>query len=87
MALMIPDEWLAEAGIDELEVRVEIACRLYDAGRLSFAQAIRWSGLTRTGFEEALLDRSLPVYRPTSDDLQQDLETLERLGGGSCRSS
>ncbi|MEX1028179.1 MAG: UPF0175 family protein [Candidatus Paceibacterota bacterium] len=87
MALTIPDEWLAEAGIDERETRVEIACRLYDAGRLPFSQAIRWPGLTRTGFEEALLVRGLSVYRPTINDLQRDIETLERLGGESCRPS
>lgn len=41
MALTIPDEWLAEAGINERDARIEIGCRLFDAGRLPLAQAIR----------------------------------------------
>ena len=44
MPRTIPDEWLSEAGISADDARIEFACRLYDGGRLSFSQAIRWSG-------------------------------------------
>jgi len=80
MPLTIPDEWLRDAGITPEDARVEVACRLYDGGRLSFGQAIRWSGLTRTDFEAAMLARGLALYRPTVEDLEHDLETLQRLG-------
>ncbi|MFO7902844.1 MAG: UPF0175 family protein [Planctomycetota bacterium] len=80
MPLTIPDEWLHEAGISSDDARVELACRLYDSGRLSFGQAIRWSGLARTDFEAAMLTRGLALYRPTVEDLEHDLETLEQLG-------
>lgn len=83
MPLTIPDEWLRDAGITPDDARLEFACRLYDGGRLSFGQAIRWSGLTRTGFEAGMLARGLPLYRPTVEDLQQDLDTLARLGAGA----
>ncbi|MBC8870070.1 MAG: UPF0175 family protein [Planctomycetes bacterium] len=81
MPLTISDELLMEAGIDESDARIEIACRLFDASRLSFAHAMRWAGLSRTAFEEALLERGLAIFRPTVEDLQQDLQTLDRLGG------
>ena len=83
MPLTIPDEWLEEARISPDDARVELACRLYDGGRLSFGLAIRWSGLTRTDFEAAMLDRGLALYRPTIEDLEDDLETLDRLGDGT----
>ena len=80
MPLTIPDDLLAEAGLSERDARIEIACRLYDAGKLAIRAATRWTGLTRTEFEEELLRRKLPLCRPTKDDLNQDLETLQRLG-------
>lgn len=80
MPLTIPDELLSDAGITPDDARLEFACRLYDGGRLSFGQAMRWSGLTRTDFEAAMLARGLPLYRPTVEDLERDLDTLARLG-------
>jgi predicted HTH domain antitoxin len=79
MPLTIPDEWLRDAGITPDDARLEFACRLYDGGRLSFGQAIRWSGLTRTDFEAAMLARGLPLYRPTVEDLQHDLDEARRV--------
>ena len=80
MPLTIPDELLSDAGITPADARLEFACRLYDGRRLSFGQAIRWSGVTRTDFEAAMLARGLPLYRPTVEDLERDLDTLARLG-------
>lgn len=80
MPLTIPDELLSDAGITPDDARLEFACRLYDGGRLSFGQAIRWSGVTRTDFEAAMLARGLPLYRPTVEDLERDVDTLARLG-------
>lgn len=80
MPLTIGDDLLAEAGLSERDARIEIACRLYDAGRLAMPAATRWAGLGRTQFEEELLHREIAISRPTSEDLKQDLETLQRLG-------
>jgi len=74
MPLTIPDDLLAAAGLSERDARIEIACRLYDAGKLAIPAATRWTGL------EELLRRKLPLCRPTEEDLKQDLETLQRLG-------
>jgi predicted HTH domain antitoxin len=80
MPLTIPDEWLAQAGLDQREVLVEIACRLYAAGKLSLPQATHWSGLTRTELEEELLRRDLPLVRIDREYLDQELASLSRLG-------
>jgi predicted HTH domain antitoxin len=80
MPLTIPDDLLAEAGLNERDARIEIGCRLYDAGKLTMPAATRWAVLTRTQSEEELTCRQLAILRPTSADLKQDLETLDRLG-------
>lgn len=80
MPLTIPDQLLAEAGFSERDALIEIACRLYDAGKLAMPAATRWARLGRTQFEEELLGREIAITRPTSEDLKQDLQTLRQLG-------
>ena len=77
--LIIPDDWLAEAALSERDAKIEIACRLFEAGRLPMPTATRWAGLNRTEFEEELLRRKIAICRPTVEDLEQDIEALERL--------
>jgi predicted HTH domain antitoxin len=79
MPLTIPDQLLNEAGLSELEARVEIACRLYDAGKLTMPQATRWAGISRTQLEAALLERHLPLVRVNEQYWQQEIEGLKRL--------
>jgi predicted HTH domain antitoxin len=79
MPVVIPDETLREAGLTEREAVVEIACRLYDAGKLALWPAAKLAGLSRAEFEGELMGRKIPVYRPTERDLADDLATLERL--------
>ena len=80
MPLLIPDETLRDVGLNESEALVEIACRLFDAGKLTLWQAAKLAKLDRTTFEGELLGRAIPVYRPTPEDLTEDLATLRRLG-------
>jgi predicted HTH domain antitoxin len=83
MPVVISDETLKQAGLTEGEALVEIACHLYDVGKLSLWPAAKMAGLRRSEFEQALIDRKIPVYRPTLEDLAEDLETLEKLRGRS----
>jgi predicted HTH domain antitoxin len=78
--LTVPDEVLRQAGLSEREALLEFACRLFDAGRLSRWAAAQLAGLDRNGMEDALLERNIPIYRPTAEDLAQDLANLDRLG-------
>jgi predicted HTH domain antitoxin len=88
MPLTIPDELLAQAHLTEQEARVEIACHLYDARRISKAAASRLAGLSRVAFEEELLHRGLPLIRYTEEMFRQDLAaigpTSEREGGADA---
>lgn len=83
MPVVIPDETLEAAGMTEREAIVEIACRLYDAGKLALWPAAKLAGLSRPEFEQALVHRRIPVYRPTLQDLADDVATLNRLRGRS----
>jgi predicted HTH domain antitoxin len=74
--LLVPDDVLKEAGIDEAEALVELACRLFEAGKLALWPAARLAGLDRTAMEEALASRGIPIYRPTLDDLSRDLSAF-----------
>ncbi len=80
MPLVISDEMLRDAGVTENEAKLELACRLFDAGRLTLVRAARWAGVDRGTLEDALLQRGLPIYRPTIRDIEVDLATVEQLG-------
>lgn len=67
-------------GMSEREARVEIASRLFDAGKLGFHAAMRLAGLDRIEFEQSLAARGIAIYRPTADDLHDDLAALRRMG-------
>ena len=75
-SLQIPDDVLKQAGISEREAVVELACRLFETGRLSLCLAARLAGVSQSEFEDTLLDKHIPLYRYTTTDLQGDLRTL-----------
>ncbi len=77
--LQVPDDLLREAGLNEAEAVVELACRLFETGKLTLWPAARLAGLDRVAMEDVLAERSIPIYRPTLDDLAQDISTLERV--------
>ena len=80
LPLTISDELLERAELTEKEARVEIACRLFDAEILSLPMAGKWAGLERVEMESELAGREIPLYRLHADDLEQELETLRKLG-------
>ena len=79
MPLMISDEQLQQVGLTEDDARLELACRFFDANRLTLHQAANWAGLDRLGMEAALVQRGLPICRYTEEDLQGDLETIKHF--------
>ncbi len=81
MPVLISDEQLEEAGITEQEARVELACRLFDIGKLHLWPAAQLAGMSRGEFEEVLMARQIPVFRPTAQDIQDDLAAIERFRG------
>jgi predicted HTH domain antitoxin len=78
----IPDDVLKQAGLTERDARIEVACRLYDAGKLTLFAARQVAGLShRDEMEDELISRGIAVYRPTMEDLESDLRTLKKLFG------
>lgn len=80
MPVIIPDEAIREAGLSEREALVEFACHLFDVGKLSLPSAVRMAGLSRVALEQELRARHIAIYRPTVQDLKDDLEGFEQLG-------
>ncbi len=80
MPLTITDDELRAMGMSPREAREEIACRVFDAGRVGFHGAMRLAGLDRIEFEQSLAARGIAIYRPTVDDLHEDLAALRRAG-------
>jgi predicted HTH domain antitoxin len=81
MPLIIEDHFLKEAGLSEQEARVEIACRLFEAKRLSKLAARKLSGLDRIDFYMELGKRGIDAFGYTIEDLEKDIANLDRLFG------
>ena len=87
MPLVISDQALKSAGLSERDMRIEIACRLFDSGNLPLWPAAQLAGLSRGEFEEELACRKIAVYRPTLEDWEVDKQTIAELERKSCPSS
>lgn len=78
MALTISDEELQKLGMTEKELRIEIACRLFDIGKLHLWPAAQFAGLSRTEMEGELMERKIPIYRYiTLEDLEPEIRWLQ----------
>jgi predicted HTH domain antitoxin len=79
MTLEIPDEIFKAAKLDERGLRIELACHLFDAERLSLGQAARLAEMNRTEFEDELHQRGISIYRYGQDEFQQDADALAKM--------
>ncbi len=75
--LHVPGDVLEQAGISEKEALLELACRLFETDRLTVFLAAKVAGLSQAEFEGVLLDRKIPLYRYTEEDLENDLRTAD----------
>jgi predicted HTH domain antitoxin len=80
MPLTLTDDELKKAGLTAEEARVEIACRLFDAGKLDLWPAAQLAQMSRVEFEEQLALRKIPIYRLTIEDLEAEQRALDKLG-------
>ena len=80
MPLVIPDETLRAAGMNEGEAKIEIACRWFDEGKLAIGHAARLAGMSEAEFERELELRNIPRYRYTEEMLEHDVDVLKKLG-------
>jgi predicted HTH domain antitoxin len=79
MSLVIPDRTLQSAGLNEREMKLEIACRLFDAGKLELWPAAQLAGPSRGEFEEELALRKIAIWRPTREDWEAGKRTIGEL--------
>jgi predicted HTH domain antitoxin len=76
MTITLPDD-PALQGLDEAQLRLDLACGLFAAGRVSRTVAARVAGLDSMAFDEELFRRKIPSF--TEEMLDQDLASLDRL--------
>ena len=76
--LVVPREVLDSAKMSEDEMRIDLAAHLYATKRLSMGKAKRLAGLDLLSFQRELAKRNIYIHYGV-EDLEQDLETLERL--------
>lgn len=62
----------------EREALLESACRMFETGRLSLFLAAQLAGLPQPEFEDILLEKGIPIYPYSEDDLRDDLQTLKQ---------
>ena len=78
MTITLPDD-PALLKLDENQLRLDVACALFAAGRISRGVGARIAGVDRAAFDEALFVRHIPSY--TSEMLDQDLAAWEKMSG------
>ncbi len=76
MTITLPDD-PALLHLDEALLRLDIACGLFAAGRISRGVARRIAGMGSLEFDEELFRRKIPTW--TVEMFEQDMASLERL--------
>jgi predicted HTH domain antitoxin len=69
LTLTIPDN----LELDNLQVAMLVASRLYEQGRLSLGQAAEVAGLTKRTFAELLGTYNVSIFNYPASDLSRDV--------------
>ncbi len=76
MTITLPDD-PALLHLDEAQLKLDLACGLFAAGRISRGVAARIAGLGSLPFDEELFRRKIPTF--TEEMLDQDLAVWETM--------
>jgi predicted HTH domain antitoxin len=79
MSVVIPDEIVRATGMAEDELLQELAILLFQADRLTLAQASRLARLPQLQLQRLLGSRQIPPHYDGAE-FEADLETLRSLG-------
>ncbi len=71
--LQIPDS----VELEEFEIKMLLATRLYEQGRLSSGQAAEFAGLSKRAFVELLGKYGVSLFGYDFEELVKDLEDVE----------
>lgn len=79
MTFHVPDDILEQSGLSGQQMLLELACHLFDIGRLDLTSAARLATLDRVDFENVLRDRGIAIYRPTLSDMEDETKAIEKF--------
>ena len=69
LTLNIPDS----LGLDDMQVAMLVASRLYEQGKLSLGQAATVAGLTKRTFAELLGAHNVSIFNYPASDISRDV--------------
>lgn len=78
MLLELDDNVINSTGLSDQELRVELAVRLYEDGKITVGQGGTMTGLGSIRFQKELGKRKI-AWHYDVEDYEADLETLRRL--------
>lgn len=80
MLLELDDNVIKSTGLTEQELRIELAVRLYEDGKITVGQGGTMTGLGHVKFQRELGKREI-LWQFDIEDLHTDLETLKSVFG------
>jgi predicted HTH domain antitoxin len=76
--MKVTDELIQLSGMNEQQLREELALWLYSKGKLSMGRAARFCNMERIQFMELMAKQKIDINYSV-EDFEQDLETIEKL--------
>lgn len=77
LTVPVNEGWLAASGLTrteaELELRLILAAKLYELGRITLGQAAEMAGLTQWSFMDSLPRLGVSIVNSTAEQLRDDL--------------
>lgn len=77
--MKITDDILKLSGMNEHQLRRELALWLYSKGKLSLGRASQFAGMHKIEFMDFMAANNVPMNYSVAD-LEQDMKTIENLG-------
>lgn len=74
LSIDIPDT----LDLDDKEVKMALASKLYERGKLSLGQAASLTGYSKETFMELLADFGVSVINYAPDELDEDINNVEK---------
>ena len=78
MTIELPDVKIGSQPLTSEQARIELACALYAAWKISMSQAVKIAGMPRILFWNELGKRKIPRHYRV-EDFEHDMRVLEEL--------
>ena len=77
--MIVAEELLSLTGMTEQQLRQQLALWLYAKGKLSMGRAVKFAQVNRAEFMD-LMAKNNVVLNYSIDDLESDMQTIQKLG-------